>query len=444
MKWCIGTIESDSSLWYLKMVSMKLKIESMAFGGYGVARAGGKVLFIPYSVTGDEVWIEITEERKRYSIGQLVRMVAPSPWRIDPPCPYFRRCGGCQWQHIHPSVHGEIKRTILIETLKRLGKLDEMPSVDLVPSAKPYGYRIRVQLKVKTNAIGYYQEKSRRIVDISHCPIAHSLVNRIISILRDQHDHLLSMEEIEINVSPHEEKGTLLFHPHSLHSNDQRFEHFVKQLLQDQQVLKGIAIAKKGGWTLFGNPSLSFRVPFLDDQKNLSFRTSPGSFSQVNLEQNEKLIQAVIEFSDAMKSDRVLDLYSGAGNFTLPIAIQAGEVWGIEENKVAIKDAKFNVERNGFRNVHFIEGEVEEVLKDWKRERPDQVVHDPPRAGCKSVIDQIVRLVPKKIVYVSCEPTTFARDLHLFFERGYSVKRLRLIDMFPQTYHMEVVGLLTH
>ncbi|MBM4348189.1 MAG: 23S rRNA (uracil(1939)-C(5))-methyltransferase RlmD [Deltaproteobacteria bacterium] len=441
-------------------MNMKVKIDSIAFGGYGVARVDGKVLFIPYTVTGDEVWIEVTEEKKRYSIGKVVRMIKPSPWRIDPPCPYFGICGGCQWQHIDPSIHGEMKQAILIETLKRLGKLDQMPLVDVVPFPKPYGYRVRVQLRVKEKAMGYYQERSHRIVDITHCPISHPLANQIISILRDQRDHFPSIEEIEINVSPQEEKGILIFHPYPSRSNDQRLEHFAKQFLPhpyppprwgreregvSQPVLQGIAISGKREWTSLGNPSLSFTVPFPDGEKerNLSFRISPGSFSQVNLEQNEKLIQTVVEFSSTIKAERVLDLYAGAGNFTLPLAIRAGEVWGIEGNKVAIKDGQFNAERNGIQNARFIEGEVEEVLKDWNKGRPDQIILDPPRAGCKKIIDLIAGLKPKKIVYVSCEPTTFSRDLGLFYEKGYSLQRVRLIDMFPQTYHMEVVGLLT-
>jgi 23S rRNA (uracil1939-C5)-methyltransferase len=390
-------------------------------------------------------------------MGKLVRIVEPSPWRIDPLCPYFGLCGGCQWQHIDSSIHGEMKHAILIDILKRLGKLEIIPPIDMASFLKPYGYRVRVQLKVKGKAIGYYQERSRRIVDITHCPISHPLVNRIISVLRAQQDAFGNMEEIEINVSPGEEQGVLLFHPHS---NDQRFEHFAKQFYPhptppprggreregvSQPVLKGIAIAKKEGWTQFGNPSLSFTVPFPEGEKerNLSFRISPGSFSQVNFEQNEKLIQTVVEFSNVMKSERVLDLYAGVGNLTLPLAIHAGEVWGIEENRVAVEDAKFNAEQNGIRNARFIEGKAEEVLKDWKTGRPNQMILDPPRAGCKKVVDLIAGLEPKKIVYVSCEPTTLSRDLRLFCERGYSLQKLCLIDMFPQTYHMEVVALLT-
>lgn len=422
---------------------VKAKIESMAFGGYGVARVDGKVLFIPYAVTGDEVLIEVTGEKKRYSLGRVVRIIQPSPLRVAPPCPYFGVCGGCQWQHINDPRQGEMKLGIFYDLLKRLGKLDNIPPVDVAPSPEPYGYRVRVRLKVKGKAIGYYQEGTHRIVDISHCMIAHPIVNRIISIIREEREAFLKMKEIEINASPEKGKGVLLCHPHS---HDWRFEHIVKQLLQDQPVLRGIGIAMKGRWAFRGDPRLSFKVRLgqAGESRTLAIRISPGSFSQVNLEQNQALINTVLEFSGLKNHETVLDLYAGAGNLTLPLAIHAGEVFGVEANKTAVEDAKFNAVRNGIRNLHFIEGEVEEVLKGWKRDRPDQVILDPPRTGCKNIVDRIAGLEPKKIIYVSCDPTTFSRDLRLFHERGYSLRKLRLIDMFPQTYHMEAVGLLTH
>lgn len=438
-----GVIEYHASVWYFNVMIRKihLNIESMAYQGYGVGRFNGKVIFVPHTITGDEVWVEITEEKKRYSIGRLSQIVHPSSLRVNPPCPYFGVCGGCHWQHINPSIHGEMKQTILSDILKRLGELENIPPIDVIPSPKPYGYRVRVQLKVNGKAMGYFQERSRRIVEIHHCPIAHPLVNQIIQKLREQPDAFSSLEEIEINVSPEQGKGVLLFHPHSYH---QRFEHFAKEFLQSQPILWGIAIVKKGGWTPFGNPSLSFKVSFrfMERERNLLFRISPGSFSQVNLEQNDKLIQTVVEFSGAMENERVLDLYAGVGNLTLPLAIHAREVWGIEENRMAVEDAKFNTDKNGIQNAHFIPGKVEQTLKNWGGGKPDLVVLDPPRIGCQKVIDLIVKLDSKKIVYVSCEPTTLSRDLHLFSERGYSLQKLYLIDMFPQTYHMEVVGLL--
>ncbi len=428
-------------LFLTTMEKIRARIESVAFKGYGVARIHGKVVFVPYAATGDEAWIAMMEEKRKYSMGRLIQIIESSPWRVNPPCPYFGTCGGCQWQHIDYLIQGKLKKEILGEILKRLGRLKEIPSITLAPSPKPYDYRVRVQLKVKGEAMGYYQERSHKIVEIDHCPISHRLVNQIIQKLREELAAFSGMEEIEINVSPEEGRGVLLFRPHSY---DHRIDYFIKEFLESQPILHGIAIARMDGLALFGDPTLNFTVPLGEEgeKRNLKFRISPESFFQVNLEQNQTLIQTLLQFSEVTKEDRVLDLYAGVGNLTLPLALEAKEVLGIEENRAAIEDARFNAERNRITNCHFIQARVEEVFMGWKRETPDLIVLDPPRTGCKTILDQVVRLKPKKIIYVSCEPTTFSRDLHLFSEKGYSLQRLRLIDMFPQTYHMEVVGLL--
>jgi 23S rRNA (uracil1939-C5)-methyltransferase len=421
---------------------VQVKIDSMAFKGYGVARTNGKVVFTPYSVTGDEAWVEIIEEKKNYSMGRLLEIVRPSPWRVEPPCPYFGGCGGCQWQHIDYSKHGELKKEILTEILKRLGGLKEIPSIAVAPSPQPYDYRIRVQLKVKEKAIGYYEERSHHIVDIDHCPISHPLINQIIRSLREELSSFSRMEEIEINVSPEEGKGILVLHPLPSHKG---MKELLKEFLDTHSILKGIAIRRKERSSLFGNSRLDFTVSLNRYVENrlLMLRVSPESFFQVNLKQNETLIQRVLEFADVKGNGMTLDLYAGIGNITLPLAIISKEIWGIEENLVAVKDARFNAERNGIENCSFIHGKVEDVLNRWKKERPDLIVLDPPRTGCKTTLDQVVSLKPKKIVYISCEPTTLSRDLHLFSNRGYALHGLALIDMFPQTYHMEVIGLLT-
>jgi 23S rRNA (uracil1939-C5)-methyltransferase len=425
----------------VRMGELRVNIESMAFKGFGVARVHGKVIFIPYCVTGDEIWVEIVEEKKNYSMGKLKKIIKPSPWRVDPKCPYFGRCGGCQWQHIDASIQGELKKEILKEVLKRLGGLKEMPCIGLVPSPQPYGYRVRVQLKAKGESIGYYQERSHRLVDINHCPIAHPLINQILPSLRAVPLFFARMDEIEMNVSPEEGKGVLIIHTPSF---QQGMENFMNEFLQDHPVLKGIAVKKKEGFTFFGEPPLYFTVPLnrSGEKRYLTFRTSPESFFQVNLEQNQRLIRTVIEFGDVKKDEKVLDLYAGVGNFTLPLATKAKEVLGIEGNSMAVEDAQFNAEENGIKQCRFILGRVEEVLKHWRSERYDLIVLDPPRTGCKAVADQMVGLKPKKIVYISCEPTVLSRDLRLFLKRGYQLQKLTLIDMFPQTYHMEVVALL--
>jgi 23S rRNA (uracil1939-C5)-methyltransferase len=294
---------------------------------------------------------------------------------------------------------------------------------------------------VKGKTLGYYQEKSYRVVDIDHCPISHPLINRIIRNLREEIAIFSKAEGIEITVSPEEDRGVLLIHPHSV---DQRMEHFVKKFLQGHPIFRGVAVVKKERLNFFGDPYLNFTIPWSQggEKRSLKFRISPGSFSQVNPEQNQTLIQTVLQFSEVNKEDRVFDLYAGAGNLTLSLALGAKEVLGIEENKMAIQDAQFNAERNGIKNCHFIQGRVEDVFLDWKKGTPDLIVLDPPRTGCKTILHHVVRSKPKKIIYVSCEPTTFSRDLRLFSERGYLLHRTGLIDMFPQTYHMEVVGLL--
>ncbi len=423
------------------MRKVRVSVEAVAFRGYGVARIEGKVAFVPYTMTGDEIWIEMTEEKKTYSVGRLIQILKPSPGRVSPRCPYFGTCGGCQWQHIDYSIQVELKKEILGETLKRLGGMKEIPPISVVPSSKPYDYRIRVQLKVKGRTMGYYRERSHRIVDVEHCPISHPLVNQIIQRLREDLARLSPIEGVEINVSPEEGRGVLLLHPHSYAP---RTERFIKDLLHGQPTLKGVAAAQKDGLHVAGDPSLSFTLPLSRgrERRELKLRISAGSFSQVNPEQNQRLVQTVLQLSEVKERDRVIDLYAGAGNLTLSLATGAAEVLGVEENSAAFQDGQFNGERNGVENCRFIHGRVEDVLLDWEGESPDLIVLDPPRTGGKTILDLLVRLKPKRIVYVSCEPTTFARDLRLFSERGYSLRKLSLIDMFPQTYHMETVGLL--
>jgi 23S rRNA (uracil1939-C5)-methyltransferase len=394
----------------------------------------GKVIFIPYSAIGDEGWVEIVEEKKNYSTGKLVEILAPSSWRVEPPCPYFGTCGGCQWQHIDYAQQAELKKEILKDILMRLGGLKEIPPITAFPSPDPYDYRTRVQLKVKGEKLGYYQERSHQVVDIERCPIAHPLVNEIIPLLRKERFLLSSTEEIDINVSPEEGKGVLIF---CFLKTSRGWETSARQLLKSYPILKGITTLKERQTASLGKPHLSFTIPL-----NLTLRTSPGSFFQVNLKQNEKLIREVLEFSRGQKNERALDLYSGVGNFALPLATLTQEVWGIEENAVAVKDARFNAQFNGIENGEFIRGKVQDVLNKWKREKPDLIILDPPRTGCKGAVDQVAGLKPRRIVYVSCEPTILARDLRLFSDRGYFLRELALIDMFPQTYHMEVVGLL--
>lgn len=423
------------------MNKVQVRIESVAFKGYGVARVQGKVVFIPHTVTGDEAWVGLIEEKKRYAMGKLLQIVEPSPWRVTPRCPSFGVCGACQWQHIDYPIQGELKKEILKDILNRLGRLTEFPPITIIPSSAPYGYRVRSQLKVRGKALGHFQEKSHQIVNIRKCLLAHPLINQVLPSLRKMASSFSQIKEIEINVSLDEGEVVLLLH--SL-SHGGGMEDVFGEFLQNHPLIKGMVITTKRGINFWGDPTLNLTISLGQEreEKNIKLRISPGSFSQINLEQNQRLIQTVLQLSEIKKEGSILDLYAGVGNLTLPLAMGAKKVLGIEENGLAIEDALFNMKRNGIRNCDFVHGKVEDVLIGIKKENLDCIVLDPPRTGCKGVLNQMVRLKPKKIVYVSCEPTTFARDLSCLMERGYSLQNLGLIDMFPQTYHMEVVGQL--
>lgn len=424
------------------MEEAQLKIESMAFRGYGVARIDGQVLFVPHSVVGDQGWVKVIQKKKGYAIGRLIKLIKPSPFRSDPVCPLFGQCGGCQWQHIHHPAQIDLKKEILREILIKLAGLKEVPSIEGQPSPQSYGYRSRVQLKVEGKAIGYYRERSHHLVNVDRCPISHPLINQILSLLQKESTSLSQVKEIRINVSPVEGKGVLLLHPTSFH---QRMKDHLNDLLKAHPVLKGIAVVSKGGSVFLGDPHLNFTISLTQGQERREFwlRASAKSFSQVNLEMNQILIEMVLQFSGVRKDENVLDLYAGVGNFTLPLALLSKESWGIEENPSAVEDARFNKERNRVTNGNLLHGRVEDILPHWAGPRPQLVILDPPRRGGKAILDQVVRLKPERVIYVSCEPTTFSRDLRLFSEAGYQLQKLGLIDMFPQTYHMEVIGLLT-
>ena len=323
-----------------------------------------------------------------------------------------------------------------------MGGIKGIPPVTIIPSPRPYGYRARVQLKITGKALGYYQAGSHQIVEISHCAISHPLINQIILILREERSLLSFLKEIEIRVSPDEGRGVLILQPLSF---QQEMKRFARELLRSYPMLKGVAIAGGKGFFSLGETFLTFSV-LLDRQgeaRRSKLRASPGSFFQVNLEQNQALIQAVLQFGEVKEGERVLDLYAGIGNFSVPLAFRAGEVIGVEENRAAVEDARFNAKENQINRFEFLPGKTEEVLEHWAKEKPDLVVLDPPRAGGKRIVDLISRWGPKRIVYVSCDPATLARDLRLFSEKGYSLQTIRLIDMFPQTYHTEAVALLS-
>lgn len=416
------------------------QIESVTFKGYGLTHINGKVVFVPLSLTGDQGWVRIIEQKKNFSIGILEKIHIPSPWRVLPKCNLFGRCGGCQWQHIDYSIQPELKREILLELLKKIGRFIDIPPIKITQSSNPYGYRTRVQLKVKEGKIGFFEMKSHNLVELHSCPISHPLINEIICLIKKELSQFLKTDKLEINVSPEEEKGVLIFQNLILNHKSKKF---LEAFLKDNPLIKGIAIKGRKEIVL-NNPYLYYRLAVTrgDEKKEIKFRISPGSFYQINLSENKKLVEIVVEFAEVSSNATGLDLYSGIGNFTIPLSLFLRKIIGIEANETSFDDAIFNLKMNKINNCRFIYGKVEDVLVNCLNLKPNLIVLDPPRGGCKNILEDVIKIRPEKIIYISCDPATLSRDLFRLCNNGYSLKNLSLIDMFPQTFHMEVVALL--
>jgi len=416
-----------------------LKIDSLSFGGCGVGRVSGKVVFVPYSAPGDEVRIKTTKEEKGFMEGDIVELTSPSPIRKEPPCPYHSICGGCHWLHIPYKEQVKAKEEIFKDTLRRIGKVDTSIVLPIQPSPVELNYRSRVQFKVWGKKIGFYKRESHELVDISECPLAHPLINRILKGLREiWPPSLSSIARVDMNISPSDEKGIVSVYLKERSGFD--FAHFFKILNQAIPEVTGLIIRYNREEKTYGSPYLFSR------EGGFRFRASEGSFSQVNYQQNINMKDYVLTLAGLKGDETVLELYSGGGNFTIPLARQAGNIVGIEVSEASISDAIENARINNIKNAIFIKATAEKGLKEICKGgvtpplQIDLVLIDPPRDGCsQKVIEGILSLKPKKLIYVSCNPSTLARDMNRFAGLGYSARSSRPFDMFPQTYHIESV-----
>lgn len=425
-------------------MELSVRIDSLAFGGCGVGRISGKVVFVPYSAPGDELRIEITKEEKGFMEGITVEVISPSPIRKEPPCPYHSVCGGCHWLHIPYRGQLKAKEEIFKDTLRRIGKIDTSIVQPFHPSPAEFNYRSRVQFKVWEEKIGFYRRGSHELVDISECPLAHPIINRTLSGLRKVWPRSLrSVVRVDINVSPSDEKGIVgMFLKDKIVFD---FARFFKTLNQAVPEVTGLVVHYGKEAKTYGSPSL------FSQEGEFRLRASEGSFSQVNYSQNLHMKDYILSLAGLKGDEVVLELYSGGGNFTIPLATKAGNIVGIDVSEASISDAIENARINNVKNAAFVKATAEKGLEKitplspplsmgGSKEGLGLVLIDPPRDGCsKKVIEGIVSLKPRKVIYVSCNPSTLARDLSRFQALGYTVRSSRPFDMFPQTYHIESV-----
>jgi len=416
---------------------MELEVEKLTFGGWGIGRSGGKVIFVNGGLPGEILDVEIIDEKNKYSEAEIRDILKPSPERVEPPCPVFDRCGGCQWQHLKYPSQLKSKEEILKETLERIGGLKGIEIEPIVQSPKQYGYRDRVTLSVWLQKgkyrIGYFEERSHRRVAIEYCPISSEPVNRAISRLSKSLS-LITYQDCNLEtvyISSDGDAAHISLVPSRSGKGQGKLDTLCNRL-RESMGTETISIVGEG------------ENEFVFNLSGLRFYSTPSLFVQANKGINEGLIETVIEWAEVRGGERVLDLYSGIGNFSLHLAKKAKEVIGIEVNEKAVKLAEKSAKVNSISNAFFKALSCELFVKEAliKDEKFDLVILDPPREGAKMIIPNLAQLSPEKIIYVSCDPPTFARDLKRLRELGYRITKIRPFDMFPQTYHIESVALL--
>ncbi|MBT1071532.1 23S rRNA (uracil(1939)-C(5))-methyltransferase RlmD [Pelotalea chapellei] len=432
------------------MADAPVTIDKLAFGGSGIGRIDGKVCFVPYSCPGDELSVSIVSEKRSYLTGSISKILTPSSQRTDPVCPLFGTCGGCDWQHIRYEQQKESKRQILADALWRGARVGGDRIRQMVASQLQYGYRSRVQFKLYKPAdkleIGFFRHNSHSVVDAPQgCPIAAPAINESLVSLRSVLAVFPDQENLlQINIEGAEQGIVAIVH----YVGEER-DRAASFFLQHQDRLKpltGLYLQtgrKSNLHKVYGDDQLIYHLPTgAGDEFSLGFR--PGSFSQVNALQNRAMLDLVRSLAHFTGKEQVLDLYCGNGNFSLPIAREVANVTGIEESAESIAAAVDNTRRNGLNNTHFVCSDASKATKRLADEGRsfDTIIIDPPRSGAVETVKEISRLRPAKIIYISCDPSTLARDCGLLGGNGYQVCVSVPVDMFPQTYHIESVTLL--
>lgn len=443
-------------------------ITDTAVGGEGIGKVDGITLFVKDAVIGDRARVKITKMKKRYGYARLMDLLEPSPWRAEPKCRCYRQCGGCQLQALKYEKQLEFKQKKVDEDLRRIGGFGEVCAEPIIGMENPWQYRNKAQFPVGRDAEGYpaagfYAARSHRIVPNRDCPIGLPVNRKVL-------DAVLSVME-ETGVEPYEEETGTGCIRHILircgiHTGEvmvclvinaeelPHAERFV-EALSALQGMKSISVninRQRTNVILGETVRTLWGQPFITDSiGGISFRISPLSFYQVNTVQTEKLYELVSEYAGLTGSETVWDLYCGIGTISLFLAGKARKVFGVEVVHQAVADARENAVRNGIANAEFLEGKAEEVLPLlWERSRQegrpfdaDVVVVDPPRKGCgEELLQTMLQIRPARIVYVSCDPATLARDLKVLCAGGYELRRVRPVDQFCQTVHVETAALL--
>ena len=440
-----------------------ITIEDMSEDGAGIGKLDGYIWFVKDALIGDVIEASAMKMKKNYGFARLVRVLEPAPGRVEAKCPVARACGGCQMQELDYAEQLKFKEKKVFNHLKRIGGMEEIPMEPIIGMEHPWRYRNKAQFPIGTGKdgqpiAGFYAGRTHSLIPVPEldcllgCEENKELLRVILDFMKEfkisaydenLHKGLVRHALLRKGFSSNELMVCLVINGNKLPHAEQ----FVERLLELPMNVASISLSvnKEKTNVIMGTEIINLYGPgyITDKIGNIEYRISPLSFYQVNPVQTERLYGTALEFADLSGGETVWDLYCGIGTISSFLAQKAGKVYGVEIIPEAIDDARANAERNGIKNVEFFVGKAEEVLPEQYEKNQvyaDVIVVDPPRKGCDSVcLDTILKMAPKKVVYVSCDSSTLARDVKYLCENGYEVKRVRPVDMFPMSGHVETV-----
>ncbi len=433
---------SDASSVKISDLVPPLTIETLVNGGAGLARYAGRVVFIPHVAVGDIVSCRVTRIKKSFLEAEICEVVQPSPVRQQPVCPVAGECGGCQWQHLPYSEQLHWKESLFRESLVRQCHIDSAKVLPILTAPQEWNYRSRIQIKCEkrgdTFVTGFFRPRSHDIVAIDHCPLIASELNNLLYSFRQLFDnsaYAAHISQIDLMVDDRKKSAAVI------HYAGDKISALV-ETIEAASLPADILLQTETRHKLMpvtGHGTLTIEV----DDPSIPLDYSAGSFAQINLEQNRRMVKNVIDLASLSGAETVVDLFCGMGNFSLPLAKRVGQVVGVEASKSSIKMANKNCRRQNIKNATFYNRSAVGALTFFLQQRPvDLVVLDPPRSGAIEVMKELIDRPIKRIIYVSCDPQTLTRDLKILVKGGYELVSSQPVDMFPQTHHCESITLL--
>lgn len=446
-----------------KNQTIELSFEDITHDGNGVGKINGYPIFVANALPGETAKVKVIKVKKNFAVGRRLELLLSSPNRVDPPCNVFYKCGGCQLQHMSYEMQLKMKQNQVKNVLAKIAHITDVAVEPTLGMDDPWRYRNKVQIPVGEKdgklITGFYRPRSHDIIeDMKRCIVTSEINDELVDIVREVANELeipVYNEETHRGVLRHimvrsgENTGQTMVVVVTRTNKIPKQDEFIQRILEKQPNITSVmhnvnpdrtnVILGKKTNCLWGEEYI------YDTIGDVKFAISALSFYQINPKQTKVLYDKALEYADLSGGETVIDAYCGIGSISLFLAQKAKKVYGVEIVPQAIRDAKKNAKLNGFDNTEFIVGQAEKVMPAWTRDglRPDVIVVDPPRKGCdEALLHAMVEMNPKRIVYVSCNPATLARDLVTLTEGGYSLKKVQPVDLFPQTSHTEVVTVL--